>query len=124
MKRARLPIVIVGGGVAGLATALAAAPAPVRLLCRAHDGSGSASALAQGGIAAALDPHDSTAAHAGDTIEAGAHHNDATAVQWLTGEAPNVIAWLQQQDVAFDGAAGGAGRVGASRAGRPGVGTA
>jgi L-aspartate oxidase len=91
-----------------MVTALAAAPAPVRLLCRAHDGSGSASALAQGGIAAALDPHDSTAAHAGDTIEAGAHHNDATAVQWLTGEAPGAIAWLQQQGVAFDGAAGGA----------------
>ena len=31
-QRARLPIVVVGGGVAGLATALAAAPAPVRLL--------------------------------------------------------------------------------------------
>lgn len=108
MRRARRPIVVVGGGVAGMVTALAAAPAPVRLLCRAHDGSGSASALAQGGIAAALDPHDSTAAHAGDTIEAGAHHNDATAVQWLIGEAPNVIAWLQQQGVVFDGAAGGA----------------
>lgn len=102
MKHAHLPIVVVGGGVAGMATALAAAPAPVRLLCRAHDGSGSASALAQGGIAAALDPHDSAAAHAGDTVEAGAHHNDAAAVQWLTGEAPCTVAWLQQQGVQFD----------------------
>ncbi len=107
MKRARLPIVVVGGGVAGLATALAAAPAPVRLLCRAHDGSGSASALAQGGIAAALDPHDSPAAHAADTLLAGAHHNDVAMVQWLTREAPGAIAWLQAQGVLFDRDAGG-----------------
>lgn len=102
MKHAHRPIVVVGSGVAGMATALAAAPAPVRLLCRAHDGSGSASALAQGGIAAALDPHDNAAAHAHDTFAAGAHHNDAAAVQWLTGEAANTIAWLQQQGVSFD----------------------
>jgi L-aspartate oxidase len=102
VKRARLPIVVVGGGVAGLATALAAAPAPVRLLCRAHDGSGSASALAQGGIAAALDPHDGPASHAADTVLAGAQHNDVAMVQWLTREAPGAIAWLQAQGVLFD----------------------
>jgi L-aspartate oxidase len=102
VKHAHLPIVVVGSGVAGMATALAAAPAPVRLLCRAHDGSGSASALAQGGIAAALDPHDNAAAHADDTFAAGAHHNDASVVRWLTGEAAGTIAWLQQQGVLFD----------------------
>ncbi len=100
--RIRRPIVVVGGGVAGLATALAAAPAPVRLLCRAHDGSGSASALAQGGIAAAIDPADSAAAHARDTLQAGAQHNDAAMVQWLCAQAPAAIAWLQTQGVAFD----------------------
>ncbi|MGY3039451.1 L-aspartate oxidase [Rhodanobacter sp. TND4EL1] len=102
MRHARLPIVVVGSGVAGLATALAAAPATVRLLCRAHDGCGSASALAQGGIAAALDPHDSPAAHAADTLVAGAQHNDAAMVQWLTAQAPAAITWLQGQGVAFD----------------------
>jgi L-aspartate oxidase len=102
VRHAHLPIVVVGGGVAGLATALAAAPATVRLLCRAHDGCGSASALAQGGIAAALDPQDSVAAHAVDTLAAGAHHNDAAMVQWLTAEAPAAIAWLQAQGVVFD----------------------
>lgn len=107
MKRARLPIVVVGSGVAGLATALAAAPAPVRLLCRTHDGCGSASALAQGGIAAALDAADSPAAHAHDTLLAGAQHNDVALVQWLTREAPAAIAWLQAQGVAFDRDAGG-----------------
>lgn len=107
MRHAHLPIVVVGSGVAGLATALAAAPATVRVLCRAHDGCGSASALAQGGIAAALDPQDSVAAHAADTLVAGAHHNDATMVQWLTAEAPAAIAWLQAQGVVFDRDANG-----------------
>ncbi|MEY2152166.1 L-aspartate oxidase [Rhodanobacter sp. 115] len=102
MRHARLPVVVVGSGVAGLTAALAAAPAPVRLLCRAHDGAGSASALAQGGIAAAVDPQDSPAAHAADTLVAGANHNDAPMVQWLTAEAPGAIAWLQAQGVAFD----------------------
>jgi L-aspartate oxidase len=102
VRHARLPIVVVGSGVAGLATALAAAPASVRLLCRAHDGNGSASALAQGGIAAALDPRDSPAAHAADTLLAGAHHNDVAMAQWLTREAPGAIAWLQAQGVLFD----------------------
>lgn len=107
VRTAHLPIVVVGGGVAGLATALAAAPAPVRLLCRAHDGCGSASALAQGGIAAALDPHDSFTAHAADTLAAGAQHNDAAMVHWLTARAPAAIAWLQAQGVSFDREANG-----------------
>lgn len=98
----RRPIVVVGGGVAGLVTALAAAPAPVRLLCRAHDGSGTASALAQGGIAAALDPADSHVAHAQDTLAAGAGHNDAAMVRWLCAQAPAAIDWLQTQGVVFD----------------------
>ncbi|EIL96503.1 L-aspartate oxidase [Rhodanobacter thiooxydans] len=102
MRHAQLPIVVVGGGAAGLATALAMAPAPVRLLCRAHDGRGSASALAQGGIAAALDPRDSAAAHAADTLIAGAQHNDVAMVQWLAAGAPAAIAWLQAQGVVFD----------------------
>lgn len=102
MRHARAPIVVVGAGVAGLATALAAAPHPVRLLCRAEDGGGSATALAQGGIAAALDPADSPAAHAHDTLLAGAHHNDVAMVRWLAHEAPAAIAWLQAQGVAFD----------------------
>lgn len=101
-RRARLPVVVVGSGVAGLATALALAPAPVRLLCLTQDGSGSASALAQGGIAAALGPADSPAAHAGDTLLAGAQHNDAAMVRWLCARAPAAIAWLQEQGVAFD----------------------
>lgn len=102
MNHEPAPVVVVGGGVAGMATALAAAPANVLLLCRAADGSGSASALAQGGIAAALGPGDSADAHAEDTLRAGARHNDAAAVRWLTAAAPETIGWLEAQGVDFD----------------------
>jgi L-aspartate oxidase len=100
VKQARLPIVVIGSGVAGMATALAAAPAPVRLLCRAENGS--ASAMAQGGIAAAVGEGDSAAAHAEDTLAAGARHNDAAAVRWLCEAAPATVAWLAERGVAFD----------------------
>ena len=121
MKPSRAPIVVIGGGVAGLATALAAAPSPVHLLCRNPDGAGSASALAQGGIAAALDSADDPLAHAEDTLVAGAHHNNVAMVRWLCAQAPEAIAWLQAQGVAFDRDAGGAlklGREGGHRTAR------
>ena len=95
------PVVVGGAGAAGLATALAAAPAPVLLLAR-DGGAGGASALAQGGIAAALGEGDDPAAHAADTLLAGAGGNRASLVEWLCREAPATVAWLQAQGVAFD----------------------
>ena len=103
----RRPVVIVGSGVAGLCAALACAPQPVLLLNRGQGGTGSASMLAQGGIAAALDPADTAIAHARDTIAAGAGHNDAAMVQQLVSAAPGAIAWLQSQGVVFDQHGGG-----------------
>ena len=96
------PVVIVGCGVAGLSAALACAPRPVLLLSRGRNATGSASVLAQGGIAAAVDPADSGDAHARDTIAAGAGHNDASMVRQLVAAAPAAIAWLQSQGVVFD----------------------
>lgn len=99
---ARAPVAVIGAGVAGLATALAAAPTPVRLFCRDVDGGGSASALAQGGIAAALDAHDNTRMHFADTLVAGAGHNRVAMVDWLCAQAPATVTWLSEQGVAFD----------------------
>jgi len=96
------PIIVVGGGIAGLAAALAAAPAPVLLLTRAPGGQGASSTLAQGGIAAAVAPGDSAAAHAHDTCVAGNHHNERAMVDVLTQGAGEAIAWLQALGVAFD----------------------
>ena len=47
-------VVVVGAGLAGLMTALKLAPHPVLLLTPTPLGEGSASAWAQGGVAAAL----------------------------------------------------------------------
>ena len=95
------PILIVGGGIAGLATALAAAPTPVLLLARASV-RGAASALAQGGIAAAIGPGDMPQAHARDTCVAGSFHNDPAIVDLLTAAAGDAVRWLQAIGVAFD----------------------
>ncbi|HSM12308.1 MAG TPA: FAD-binding protein [Lysobacter sp.] len=100
-----LPLVIVGAGIAGVCAALAAAPRPVLLLSRGGDASGdgtAASAMAQGGIAAAVGPGDSAALHAGDTVAAGAGHNHFAMVQMLAAAAPDAIVWLQSQGVLFD----------------------
>lgn len=100
------PLLVVGAGIAGLCTALAAAPRRVLLLSRnggvRAEGGGTASQLAQGGIAATVDEHDTPAAHARDTMAAGADHNDAAMVRRLVRSAPAAIAWLSTQGVAFD----------------------
>ncbi|WP_246048645.1 L-aspartate oxidase [Arenimonas terrae] len=94
------PLVVVGAGVAGLSVALAAAPRRVLLFSRAA-GDG-ATALAQGGIAAALAPDDDPDQHAADTLAAGAAHNDAALVSRLVNGAPEAIRWLAARGVPFD----------------------
>ena len=95
------PLVVVGAGIAGLCTALAAAPRRVVLLSRGG-GEETASALAQGGLAAALAPGDSPTAHAADTLVAGAGHNDPDAVRLLTAQAAAAVGWLLRHGVRFD----------------------
>ena len=95
-------LVVVGSGVAGLSTALSAAPRPVLLIGASPAGSGGCTALAQGGIAAAMDPEDSLGAHARDTFAAGAGHNDYDAVQYLVGHAGMAVHWLQSLGIGFD----------------------
>ncbi|WP_236585429.1 L-aspartate oxidase [Dyella sp. EPa41] len=115
------PLVVVGGGVAGMAVALAAAPMPVQWLCRSRHGDGTASILAQGGIAAALGAGDSAADHVADTLAAGADHNNAAMVRWLCTQAPAAIDWLVSLGVKFDRDARGhlqLGREGGHRASR------
>ena len=75
------PLVVVGGGIAGLCTALATAPRPVLLLGRGERSEDTASTMAQGGIAAALGPADSIGAHVADTLLAGAFRNDGALVR-------------------------------------------
>jgi L-aspartate oxidase len=96
------PVLVVGGGVAGLAAALqAASGAEVTLLTRERLGE-SNSAQAQGGIAAALDAADSPRFHSDDTLVAGAGISDAPAVAALAREAPAMMHTLAAFGVPFE----------------------
>jgi L-aspartate oxidase len=95
-------VLVVGGGVAGLMAALRAAPrANVVLLTRAPLLE-SNSALAQGGIAAAMEHDDSPLLHRDDTLDAGAGLSDEAAVETLVEQAPRLMQWLDQLGVPFD----------------------
>lgn len=95
-------VLIVGAGLAGLSAALAAAPRTALVLAARPLTRGCASAWAQGGVAAALDPADSPEAHAADTIAAGAGLSDATAARILAEEGPAAVARLADLGAPFD----------------------
>lgn len=95
-------IIVIGSGIAGLSTALAAAPKRVALITRGALACDGASRWAQGGIAAALAAGDSAAAHARDTLTAGNGLNDVAAVEVLTRGAAGAIDWLSACGVGFD----------------------
>ncbi|HWM64183.1 MAG TPA: FAD-dependent oxidoreductase [Solirubrobacterales bacterium] len=96
-------VAVVGGGAAGLWTALRAAElgGSVCLVSRTPL-SESASFWAQGGLAAALEPGDSPARHAADTIAAGRGLCRPSAVEALTEEAPAAVRDLRERGLAFD----------------------
>ena len=62
--------VIIGGGAAGLMTALQLVPQPVVLLSKSPLGAEASSLWAQGGLAAAMGRDDDPALHLADTISA------------------------------------------------------
>jgi len=101
-------IAVVGSGIAGLATVLALAPRPVLLVTRSRPGEGSSTALAQGGIAAALGADDSPALHLADTLAAGDGLCDSGIAGGILSEAADAIAMLERHGVYFDRGARGA----------------
>jgi L-aspartate oxidase len=104
--------VIIGGGAAGLATALALAPEPVVLLSKAPLGEGSSSAWAQGGMAASLGEDDAPQFHFDDTIAAGDGLCQPEVVRAIVEAAPAAIEALADLGVAFDRAGDGNFRLG------------
>jgi L-aspartate oxidase len=96
-------VVIVGAGVAGLSAALEASAAGRRVLLVGKAGLDSGSSpLAQGGLAAVLDPADSAGLHRQDTVTAGAGLCDDAAVAVLVAAAPGEISWLTSLGARFD----------------------
>ncbi|GHG55246.1 L-aspartate oxidase [Flavimobilis marinus] len=101
-------VVVVGSGIAGLTAALELRSRVDRvLLVTKGELSSGSTVWAQGGIAAALDPADSPAAHLADTLEAGAGVCDAAAVELLVTEGPERVRELVALGAAFDLEPGG-----------------
>jgi len=100
--RSNYDLVIVGGGVAGLHAALAAAGEARVLVVAKGPLRSSNSYAAQGGVAAAVGSDDDPSLHAADTLAAGRGLCRPTAVQVLTEEAPDRIAELTVLGVEFD----------------------
>src|SRR6185295_19052496 len=80
--------VIIGGGAAGLMTALHLTPEPVVLLSKSPLGAEASSMWAQGGLAAAVGEDDDPALHLQDTLAAGAGLCDEAAARRIIEAAP------------------------------------
>ena len=95
-------VVVIGSGAAGLSAALTLAPElKVAVLAKGDLSSGS-TALAQGGIAAVLEPGDTFESHIADTIVAGAGLNRRGTVEFVVENAPAAIERLAALGVPFN----------------------
>lgn len=102
VERVRVRFLVVGSGVAGLHTAWRASGHGQVLLLTKRSLFDSATAYAQGGIAAALGAGDSAQLHRRDTLAAGAALCDAAAVRVLVEEGPERVRELQTAGAEFD----------------------
>jgi L-aspartate oxidase len=98
-----IDVVVVGGGAAGLYSALTAADAGSRVAMVSRKPlSESSSFWAQGGLAAAIGPDDSPEQHVEDTVAAGRGACRQSAAELLAREAPGVVWELQRRGIHFD----------------------
>src|ERR1700726_601537 len=107
-KAARLPqqftdVLVIGGGVAGLRSAIAAADAGVDVLVLTKDTIDESNTwYAQGGIAAVLQPADSVESHVSDTEVGGPGLCDDKAVRIVIEEGPKRVLELLEWGANFD----------------------
>ncbi len=107
-KASRLPqqvtdVLVIGGGVAGLRAAIAAADAGVDVLVLTKDSVDESNTwYAQGGIAAVLQPLDSVEAHIKDTEIVGVGLCDENAVRTTVEEGPKRVLELLSWGANFD----------------------
>ena len=94
-------VLILGSGLAGQSLALRLAESRRVALVTKKTLADSASAWAQGGIAAVLDPADSIDAHVADTLEAGAGLCDPLATRFVVEHGREAIEWLIARGVPF-----------------------
>lgn len=102
VQRIRTRFLVIGSGVAGLHTAWRASEQGEVYVLTKRSLFDSATAYAQGGIAAALGAGDSPELHRKDTLAAGAALCDASAVEVLTSEGPARVKELARAGARFD----------------------
>ena len=95
-------VVVVGGGIAGLATALRLAPRPVVVVSKGPLGAEGSTNWAQGGLAAAVGDGDDAEQHAIDTLAAGDGLCDEEVVRRFARAAPAAIEQLAAWGARFD----------------------
>lgn len=94
-------VLIIGSGLAGQSLALRLAGTHRIALISKRLLEDGASAWAQGGIAAVIDPMDSITAHYEDTQIAGAGLCDPRATRFVVEHGAKAIQWLRDQGVSF-----------------------
>jgi len=101
-------ILVMGSGIAGMSSALAAAEEGARVLMVLKDPPEQANtAWAQGGIAAAVEENGSVEAHIADTMRVGGSLCDLEVVRSVVSEAPAAIRRLVDLGTRFDHDEGG-----------------
>lgn len=105
--RIRTRFLVIGSGVAGLHTAWRSSEQGEVCVLTKRSLFDSATAYAQGGIAAALGAGDSPELHRQDTLAAGAALCDAAAVEVLVAEGPQRVRDLASMGARFDTDVGG-----------------
>jgi aspartate oxidase len=101
-------VLVIGSGASGLAAAISAKRAGVRVALAAKRSLQSCnSAKAQGGIQAAVGEDDSPEIHAEDVWRSSHETADLELVRILTSEAPATIHWLEEHGVEFTRSNGG-----------------
>ena len=104
--------VVVGSGIAGLTFALSVADRGRVVIVTKKDNAESATNMAQGGIAAVVDPADSFERHIEDTLAAGVGLCDRRAVEVAVRRGPEAVRRLADWGARFSmerGPSGGGG---------------
>ncbi len=98
----KFDFLVIGSGIAGLHYALRVAEHGNVALVTKRRGDDSATAWAQGGIAAVTSPEDSFDAHVADTLYAGAGLCDEAVVEQVVEDGPAAVERLLKWGVEFD----------------------
>ena len=97
----KFDVLIIGGGLAGLATALKFDNAVTVALIIKKNFSISSSHWAQGGVAGVLNKDDKLELHEQDTLVAGAGLCNKDAVKFVVENSEQSIQWLIDQGIEF-----------------------